>query len=83
MALKAGRRPDLGERMMPGEVRPVSNRLIVYLMIGVVVLVTLAITAIIIASNGTKTNKIIDNNVPHHLTPSAAATAAPQGSATP
>jgi hypothetical protein len=82
MALKAGRRPDLGERIATGDVRPVSNRLIVYLSVGVVVLVTLAITAIIIASSGTKTQPVIDNNVPQHITPSASATA-PQSSATP
>jgi hypothetical protein len=82
MALKAGRRPDLGERAATGDVRPVSTRLLVSLTAGVVVLVVLAITAIIIASSGTKTPHVIDNNVPHHVTPSAGASA-PDSSATP
>jgi hypothetical protein len=74
MALKAGRRPDLGERAATGDVRPVSTRQLMILAVGVVVLVVLGITAIIIASSGTKTAKVIDNNVPHHLTPSASST---------
>jgi hypothetical protein len=82
MALKAGRRPDLGERAATGDVRPVSNRLIVYLTAGVILLVALGITAIIIASSGTKTPKVIDNNVPHHVSPSAASST-PASSATP
>jgi cytoskeletal protein RodZ len=75
MALKAGRRPDLGERAAAGEVRPVSTRLLISLTVGVVVLVVLGITAIIIASSGTKTPHVIDNNVPHHVSPSASASA--------
>jgi hypothetical protein len=71
MALKAGRRPDLGERTAAGDVRPVSTRLLISLTAGMIVLVVLGITAIIIASSGTKTPHVIDNNVPHHLTPSA------------
>jgi hypothetical protein len=72
MALKAGRRPALGERIATGDVRPVSNRLLIWLSIGVVVVVALAITAIIVASNGTKFAKVIDNNTPSQ-TPSATA----------
>jgi hypothetical protein len=72
MALKGGRRPDLGERIATGDVRPVSNRLVIWMTVGAVVLVALAITAIIVASNGTKFAKVIDNNTPRQ-TPSATA----------
>lgn len=72
MALKGGRRPDLGERIATGDVRAVSNRLVIWLTVGAVVLVALAITAIIVASNGTKFAKVIDNNTPRQ-TPSATA----------
>lgn len=72
MALKAGRRPDLGERAVSGDVRPVSNRLLLWLTIGVVVVVTVAILALVWASSSTKFPKVIDNNTPRQ-TPSATA----------
>ena len=82
MALKAGGRPGLGERIAPGEVRPASNKLILWLGVGVVVLVTLAILAIIWASASTKFPKVVDNNTPHQLSPSAVSST-PAASATP
>jgi hypothetical protein len=81
MALKAGRRPDLGERMAAGEVRPVSTRLIVGIMVGVVVLVTVAILALIIASGTTRRNSPT-SNVPSAVTPSTSQSG-PAGSVTP
>jgi hypothetical protein len=82
MALKAGRRPDLGERIATGDVRPVSGRLLAWLTLGVVLVVAIAITALIIASSGTKFPKVIDNNTPSHL-PGTASTSAPGAFPTP
>jgi hypothetical protein len=82
MALKAGRRPDLGERVAVGDVRPVSNRLLVWLTVGVVVLVAVAITALIIASGSPAKHNSPTKNVPSAVSPSAKQTG-PASSITP
>jgi hypothetical protein len=62
--VKPGRRPDLGERRTPGEYRPVTNRTVVFLGLGVVLLAALATAAILIASAGTKIRKPPATNLP-------------------
>ncbi len=64
MAMKAGRRPDLGERRTPGEVRPVTNRLLTLLGLGVLVLVAIGTAAVFIASSGDHQPKPPATNVP-------------------
>jgi hypothetical protein len=66
MAVKAPRpqRARIGEERSPGEVRPVTNRTVAGLGIGVLVLVILATTAILWASSGTKRRVTSTNNLP-------------------
>ncbi|HEX4430129.1 MAG TPA: hypothetical protein VHZ96_12755 [Frankiaceae bacterium] len=66
MAVKAPRpqRARIGEERSPGEVKPVTNRTIVSMGIGVLVLVILATTAILWASAGTKKRVTSTNNLP-------------------
>jgi hypothetical protein len=66
MAVKAPRpqRARIGEERAPGEVRPVTNRTLVGLTVGIVVLVVLATTAILWASSGTKKRVTTTNNLP-------------------
>ncbi len=81
MALKAGRRPSVGEQATPGEVRPVTNRTLLITSLGVLLLVVLATTAILIASSGTKRPHTTDTNVPTG-TKSSAGQPTPTASAT-
>lgn len=66
MPVKAPRpqRARIGEERSPGEVRPVTNRTVVGLGVGVLVLVILATTAILWASAGTKKRVTTDTNLP-------------------
>jgi hypothetical protein len=64
--LKEPRHPRarIGEQLSPGEVRPVTTRLIVGMGVGVLVLVLLATGAILWASAGTPKRVVSDNNLP-------------------
>lgn len=64
MALKAGRRPRVGEQPSIGDVRPVTNRHLLLLSLGVLLLVAVATTAILVASIGTKKRHTTDTNLP-------------------
>jgi hypothetical protein len=66
MALKTPRpqRARIGEERSPGEVRPVTNRTVFGLGVGVLVLVVLATAAILWASSSTKKRVTTANNLP-------------------
>jgi hypothetical protein len=84
MALKAGRRPRVGELAGMGEVKPVTTRHLLMLSLGVLLLVVAATTAILIASSGTKKSRTTDTNVPRGThSSSSQATLTPTPTATP
>ena len=85
MALKAGRRPRVGEQPSFGEVRPVTTRHLVLLSLGVLLLVAVATAAILIASSGTKKSHTTDTNLPKGTKPSSSSqtSPAPRPTATP
>jgi hypothetical protein len=72
--MKAPRRPAVGEQRTTGEVRPVTNRTLIGISVGVVAVVVIAITVLIAASGTPKTNTD-STNVPQAL-PSGSGAAA-------